>query len=171
MPSIRENIPEQSKKDLQQVLNNVENGLQSPAEALKTLENSGKYVFHGSGSKLDTLEPRQAYSAHKDGVMKKDGDPAVCATTDSKISIFRSLTGQKVKGGRSGWRLDEKGKLIFYINTVISESMLNVGYVHIFSKEDFVEYSRCEYRTGKRISPQAIIEVTQNDLPDIQVLD
>ena len=65
---------------------------------LAELAKSKDFVYHGSPFLIEKLEPRQAKTRDKKtGEMVNDGKPAVVATNDLNIAIFRALTA-KLRG-------------------------------------------------------------------------
>lgn len=154
------------------VIEQIKSGEIKGREALRVLQNTEKYVFHGSWQKLRELEPRQAYNDKK-----TDGEPAVCASNNYEISIFRSLVHTpicKTRNNFSGWSTNKEDGLIFRATEGAMESADTknaIGYVHVFKKTDFKKYSKTEYRMHEKIEPLFVIEVYKDDLPEkIEIL-
>ena len=134
-------------------------------EKLKKYQEEG-FLFHGSSDKLECLEPRQAYTfINKEKV--KDGEPAVFTSPFYKIAIFMSLFNKKncQHGFDVGYHFDN-GNFNFRA-TKKSMDQLNdssVGYVYVFSKDDFSERNSAEFVSYKTVKPVGIIEVGKSDL-------
>ncbi len=62
----------------------------SQLKKLIDMEKTERFVFHGSGLRLEKLEPRQAYTVI-DGVNLPDGPPAVFATHLVDYALFMAL--------------------------------------------------------------------------------
>lgn len=133
---------------------------------LRSLESSGKYVFHGSVKTVHILEPRQQMNFNpKQGKLAKDGTPAVCATPFVKIATFRALTSDE-----GGWtNFGQRNGKIFIRSSPEAlqwaKKNIDQGYVYVFSKRDFKRFSFFEVRTQRAIAPLAVVRVTFHDLP------
>ena len=150
-------------------------------EALEQLSKTGEFVFHGSLQKLDQLEPRQQTDFNKKtGKSEPDGEPAVCATSNYEVAIFRALISSHiaklfgVKNCFSEFGL--RGGKPYFKATLESMSLAqrpdSVGYVHVFSKKDFQPYNTLESRAYHEVKPIYIIEVHGTDLPgNIEIID
>ncbi len=169
----------------------MKNDIESPIETkefstekerLLALENTGKYVFHGSSDgSIEKLEPRQAKNMTDNGINLDDGNPSVCATPYAEIAIFRSILN---RGNITNpdyytqFGTNRVGKHNFAIS---SESALNetrdkTGYVYVLDKNDFYPYDRknpdskneksMEWRAEEEIIPVEVIEVHFDDLPE-----
>ena len=148
----------------------IERNESSAREILHTLESTSNYVFHGSPYRLDKLEPRQAYKSEK-----KDGVPAVFATPYADVAIFRALTNPRgVKGEtKSGFKLSKDETLHFSATKNLHDiAKSRVGYVYVFRKDSFRERNRMELQSFETVSPDDVIEVKGEDLPEeITILD
>lgn len=144
-------------------------------ELLEALSRTGEFVFHGSPQKLDKLEPRQQMHFNpKTGKSESDGSPAVCASPDYEIAIFRSLTSSHiarqlgVKNYYTEFGLRD-GKPYFR-GTAESIALARrpeaVGYVHVFSKKGFQSHNDLENRAYHQVEPLYIVEVKSPDLPE-----
>lgn len=138
---------------------------------LLELERTEKYLFHGSGFKIDKLEPRQAYNypsaSHKGRI--PDGKPAVFASDKAGVAVFMSIFSSPnfSRGLRSGIS-ESEDNLIFRVTKETFEQMRNArGYVYVFSKDKFQQRNNShEWISFEHIKPLEMIEVTEDDLPD-----
>lgn len=138
-------------------------------DKLVELEKAGKYVFHGSPvGDLEILEPRQAQTI-KDGthVMADDGKPAVATSPFVDIAIFRAIFNRvNIKENYTSSFSYRNGTLFFSTNKESLEQAKNCeGYVYVFEKQDFYEYSPMEYRSEEPVRPVEVIKVGFEDLP------
>jgi hypothetical protein len=151
----------------------------SAKEELHKLEKTGEYVFHGSPSKLDILEPRQAHNhIKKEGGEYEavpDGEPAVFASPFADIAIFMAVISRKNAplGTRSGFSSDSKNHFEF---RATKETMDQIGdeangYVHVFKKDGFEERNHNEVVAYQAVTPIKIIEVRKEDLPPVEIKD
>lgn len=134
---------------------------------LQELEAEGKWVFHGSGSKIEVLEPRQAHNHTKDGVAIPDDKPAVFASPSADIAIFMSIFNKNnaPKGSRSGFG-NKDGHFEFRVTPETLEQINNaVGYVYIFNKDNFISRSSTESLSYESVKPVEVIMVSEKDLP------
>ena len=136
---------------------------------LRFLESEGKWVFHGSGSHLEKLEPRQAhnYSEARAESGIPDDKPAVFATPYADIAIFMAVVSPKnVKNLRAGFSSFGEKKFEF---RATSETMNQLdqakGYVYVFGKEGFVPRGDSEMLSYETVMPSEVIEVGKQDLP------
>jgi len=149
---------------------------------LEQLEETGKYVFHGSPhSDITHFELRQG---NHNGM--PDGNPAVSATPYVEFAVFRAIintTNISIPfSSRFGFQ-DGKREFIVSSQEVLDQIQNKKGFVYVFDKKDFVPYSRdgiaysnnMEWRSYKTISPISVIEVTVDDLstisPGVKILD
>lgn len=131
---------------------------------LSELERQGKYVFHGSGKRLEQLEPRQAYTT-VDGQSVKDGVPAIHASELADYAIFMALIDVNwQKGCRASCSYDNE-KLTFGANSfclsLITPS--TVGFVYVLLKSDFEHRIGIEWRSYSKVEPVAIVAVVLDD--------
>lgn len=138
----------------------------STLHRLRSLEQSGLYLFHGSGERIDTLEPRQAVSQGK-----SDGEPAVCAAYDPDTAIYMALmdsarkvvlaSGQSCRTGYSR----NKDAYRFYATKNITDAVRSAsGWVHVISRNGFTTYY--EGTEMRRISPVDPLEAVQVQFED-----
>lgn len=151
----------------------------SAREVLKNLEETGKYVFHGSPDRLESLEPRQAYNHVKreDGEYDAipDGKPAVFASPNVDTAIFMAVVSRKNAplGKRSGFSADNHGNFEF---RATKDTMDQIGegangFVHVFEKNKFEFMNHNESVAYEAVSPVKVIEVKKEDLPSIEIKD
>jgi hypothetical protein len=136
-------------------------------ERLLELEKEGKFVFHGSPTIIDVLEPRQAYKYNKNHERKEDGKPAVFASQYADVAIFRALTSGYNVGGESssGFGIDD-GKLHFSATQNLLDAAKGmVGHVYVLDKDNFSRFVGMQCRSFKKNIPVETIEVTIADLP------
>ena len=139
----------------------------SGREILKKLESEGKYVFHGSeDGSLKTLEPRQAYT-FKGKEEVPDGKPAVHASPFTDVAIFMAIINKRncPKGFSSGFN---KTSFVLHASKETLEQLNegSVGYVYVFSKDEFVFRNDTEVVSYTEVTPLKIVEVKKEDLSD-----
>lgn len=142
--------------------------ISSNRERLHELEQTGKFVFHGSPHVLEKLEPHQAKTMSKEkSEMVDDGKPAVITSPFADIAVFRSLFNKiNIKNNYTSSFSYLNNNLFFSTNSKSLEQAKNcIGYVYIFNKKDFQQYSSMEYRSEKSVKPIEVLEVTFEDLP------
>lgn len=151
---------------------------ESPERAkLRTLENEGAWVFHGSGSKIEVLEPRQAYNYPTDSDKEKipDGKPAVFASPSADIAIFMSILNKEnaPKGARSGFDMHDDGTFEFRTTQATIDQIHNaVGYVYVFNAKKFIPHTLGECISYETVTPDEVVVVSEKDLPrDIEIKD
>ena len=136
---------------------------------LKNLEQEGKWIFHGSGSQIEILEPKQAYNHPKNSDEDKilDDKPAVFASPSADIAIFMAIVNRKnaPKGFRSGFSTNQNGIEFRVTKETIEQIHDAKGYVYVFDKDKFTERSPSEFLSYKPVSPVETIEVSDKDLP------
>lgn len=137
---------------------------------LRTFENEGKWVFHGSGSKIEILEPRQAYNYPTDSDEEKipDGKPAVFASPSVDIAIFMAILNKEnaPKGARSGFDINDNGTFQFRTTQATIDQINNaVGYVYVFDATKFAPISAGESVSYKAVIPDEVVVVSEKDLP------
>jgi len=150
------------------------------SERLRTLEETGNYVFHGSPvSNMQALEPRQGTHTpdeSKQGEKILDGKPAVSATPFVSFAIFRAIVNNANVPFKHSSRFGFKdGEREYRVSSVeVLESVRGKkGYVYVFDKDEFEPYSRdgkvrdglMEWRAYKKVKPVEVVEVTYEDLP------
>lgn len=147
----------------------------SPAKArLRTLEAESKYLFHGSGSKIDTLEPRQAYNDPRNPDEEKiaDDKPAVFASPIADIAIFMAvINGNNAPAGaRSGVSFHSGGSYEFRVTTKTMDQIGDdaAGYVYVFDRGEFIPRSpeEEEWLSYKTVVPVEVVKVSKKDLPE-----
>ena len=156
-------------------LNNMSESLERAK--LRELENEGRWVFHGSGSKIKEFEPRQAYNYPTNSQEGRipDGKPAVFASVSADIAIFMALINELNVPGRlrSGFGLDSNGKITFKATKETIEQLHNsTGYVYVFDKKKFSPRSPIESLSYESVVPDDVVMVTEKDLPkNIEIKD
>ena len=151
----------------------IEDGTINGRAALEILQQSGRYVFHGSPNRLDMLEPRQAHQHNSEtGENIPDGEPAVFASENFEQAIFKGLVSQSYNFGPgkrvSGWD-GSSSKLHYYAQGDLLEKARlesSKAYVHVFLKGDFDYVRGSEHRAHKPVKPKFIVEVNGSDLPE-----
>lgn len=140
---------------------------------LKKLEETGKYLFHGSALRLDELEPRQSKTLSKtENKMVNDGEAAVAATPYIDIAIF-SATVKQMPGRSSFTAKVTKNGIILEFEAqrhAMEEAKKAKGYVHVVLKENFSPKTghpqEMDWRSASKIKPVKIFEVGFEDLPE-----
>ncbi|OHA89687.1 MAG: hypothetical protein A2741_01905 [Candidatus Zambryskibacteria bacterium RIFCSPHIGHO2_01_FULL_43_27] len=151
--------------------------IESPERArLRELEMEGKFLFHGSGYKIDRLKPRQAHNYPTNSKEEKipDDKPAVFATPYADTAIFMAVINKPnaPKGSRSGFSHNSNGKHEYRATQGTIEQIHNAkGYVYVFNKEKFKMRSPAEGLSYKAVEPVEVVEVSEADLPDITIKD
>lgn len=144
---------------------------------LRELESENKWVFHGSGVRIEELEPRQAHSYPDAGGENKipDGDPAVYASPLADVAIFMAIFNKQnaPAGARSAMSGYENGEMKYRTTQETMDQIHNArGYIHVFSKDTFTPRSFFESLSHIPVRPEQIIEITEKDLPNnIEVTD
>jgi hypothetical protein len=149
-------------------------------EKLLKLEQTGEYVFHGSGELVRIFGPRQAHN-FKNEVQEEDGEPAVFASSAADYAIFMAIihkkncpqgyyssAGQSEKDGISYLRLRATEKTLRQLDDAV------YGWVYIFRKDQFTprEEGGIEYVCTHRIAPLKRVRVTKRDLSEtIELLE
>lgn len=138
-------------------------------QELKKFENSGKYLFHGSGIELDILEPNQAFNFIK-GKKIKDGRPSVHATHFYKIACFMAIMtkinfaeylnfGYIWSDNEVYYQVDRKT-----LNK-INKSRSMIGYVYVLKKDNFFQRNETEWIATSEIKPYKKIRIGKSLLP------
>ena len=147
--------------------------MREAASGLEKLAKTGKYLFHGSPTKMEVIEPRQAYNNSQ-----PDGEPAVVATSFYQLAIFRAImlaARAQVSPGhyQSGFSFSN-GKLSFRANKeTLTTARSNItGFVYVLDKGSFRKHSSMEYRASASVRPVRVFEVGANDLSEeIETVD
>ncbi|MCF7834281.1 MAG: hypothetical protein K9L98_01805 [Candidatus Pacebacteria bacterium] len=137
---------------------------------LKKLEKEGKWVFHGSGLKINILEPHQAYNYPKSSGTKgvPDDKPAVFASVFADVAIFMAVVNKlnAPYNFRSGFSVHGDNTFEFRATKETMEQIQNVkGYVYVFDKSKFKNRSTSELLSYKAVIPDEMIVVNEKDLP------
>jgi len=138
-------------------------------EKLKEMELSGHYLFHGSSDPINIFEPRQAQSA-LDGKSFDDGDPAVFASSEIEVPIFRSIFHpahyESLEGNfNTEMSHGENTGVSFKVSKNAMEASLDkTGYVYVFEKNDFELRNNIEWRSFKVIKPYAVFHASFEDI-------
>jgi hypothetical protein len=155
----------------------IQEKLETPTDAsayLHELEETGKYLFHGSDKMIAILVPKQpTVFDERFGKNIPDGEPAVCTTSFADIAIFRSLisSNRSKKNGIPHFSsFDIKdGEPVFSTNQEsldLTKRPDICGYVHIFDRKGFGKRDEMEWRSKGEVKPLKIIEVKSKDLPE-----
>jgi len=142
--------------------------LPSGRDQLSKLEQTGKFVFHGSPHALKSLEPQQAQTMdNKTSGMVNDGEPAVVTSQFMDVAIFRSIFNKtNIKDNYTSSFSYRDGGLSFATNIESTKQAEDcAGYVYVFNKEDFKPYSAMEYRSQNIVTPVDVVAVKYSDLP------
>ena len=152
------------KEDIKNPLEIIES-----KQRLKEMELSGQYVFHGSPHLISKFEPRQAYTA-LDGESFADEEPAIFASSEIELPIFRSIfhpsNYENVKGSFStGMSHGRDMEPFFQVSKDAMEaSRGEKGYVYVFEKNDFELRDNIEWRSKKVIRPRAVFHSSFKDI-------
>lgn len=144
--------------------------LSEAKQKLLELEESGNFVFHGSGFKISEFEPRQACN-YINGKQIPDGKPAVFASSAVEYAIFMAIINKIncPKGCRSSAG-GMAGALRFRATkeTLEQVSEQASGWVYYFDKDTFEPRSEqeSEFVSYDRAAPVGKIKVLKTDLPD-----
>lgn len=138
-------------------------------QKLLSLEATGNYVFHGSDSEIEELEPRQAHN-FVDGENHPDGAPAVFASSLVEYAILMAIINKNncpngyhsSSGTRNGITTYRATK-----ETLDQLSNDSSGWVYVFNKDDFNSRAEkgVEYISFKNVKPIEKIKVKKDDLP------
>ncbi len=149
------------------------NDISKQKQRLLYLQGLNQYVFHGSGIKLDKLEPRQAYTIINDQSVK-DGNPAVFATPIADVAIFMAIINKEnIRDFRSEF-IPNNGDPIFLATKKTLNRINNSlkGYIYVFDMKNFKLQGTCEAVSFKSVIPLETIMVSIKDLPNkISVID
>lgn len=150
-------------------LEKIREGSIKGRRALKRLEETGEYLFHGSDQRLESLEPRQGHQLNKEtGEKIPDGEPAVFAATLAEPAIFKAMIRNKIDGEWSGWDIQQGESKYSATQTALDRAKDdNVrGFVYVFRRSDFQPYRGMEYVSRKEVNPFLVVEVGGIDLPE-----
>lgn len=144
-------------------------------EKLLNLEKTGEFVFHGTGSDLEILEPQQAYN-FVDGVQIEDDKPAVFATSAADYAIFMAIINVTncPEGYHSSVGTSEKSrhpdKLFFRAKSGTLERLNDnaSGWVYVFERKFFTlrDQGGVEYVSYSAVKPIERVKVAKKDLPE-----
>lgn len=146
-------------------------------EKLISLENQGKFVFHGSPEKIKKLEVKQPYIFNKEAEKEeKHGNPCVSATPYIDIAIFRAIVNKKnfsdIVYASRFWINKNNSPQFATTKEILKRTKNKEGFVYVLDKSLFKKFSDMEWRAYKNIKPIEIISVTAEDLPyNIQLID
>ncbi len=156
----------------------INNPVESRERAkLRELENEGKWVFHGSGSKIEKLEPRQAHNYPNNSEEGKipDDKPAVFASPLADIAIFMAVINRNnaPKGSRSGFTNNGGRDFEFRVTKETMDQIHGAtGFVYVFDKRKFIPRSSGQVLSYESVEPEKVVVVTEKDLPkNIEIKD
>ena len=140
-------------------------------ERLREFEATGEYLFHGSPYRVETFEPRQAYS-DVDGKSTPDGEPAVFASAEIETPIFRSIFHDNIfkdlegsyEVGFSNGADDDGNHYIHANDAAVAVGKQNSGYVYVFRRGDFVLRGDSEWVSHKEVRPVAVFHSKFEDI-------
>lgn len=141
----------------------------SSKERLQELESTGEYLFHGSPFKINTFEPRQAYT-DVNGEPTPDGEPSIFASAEIETPIFRSifhessfdsLEGSYEAGFSNG---DDGSHYIHASDSAVEVCKQNTGYVYVFKRSNFILRGNSEWVSGVEVKPVAVFRTNFNDI-------
>ena len=145
----------------------VEEEMGEGARILHTLEQTGKYVFHGSPhANIPELNPHQP-TDWPDDIEQEDGDPCVAASQFADPAIFHAV----VRGDWRGFGQDRDDRSIFMHATqkALDLARGQKAYVYVFLKSAFAprngDERDMEWRSEGNQKPIQVVEVTDRDLP------
>ncbi|MDB5260488.1 MAG: hypothetical protein JWN37_719 [Candidatus Nomurabacteria bacterium] len=128
------------------------------------MEQTDKYVFHGSGSEIEIFEPQQAYT-RVDGVDIPDGDPAIFASSKLNYAIFMAIIN--MKNCPKGYRSSSDGREFKATAETLKQLTPGAnGFVYVFNKSDFKERANGEEESMRHesIKPLFSYKVTFSDI-------
>lgn len=135
---------------------------------LQDLEKSGKFLFHGSGYKLDILTPHQAHNFTEDKIYVPDDKPGIHATPNSDIAIFMAIFSKPNMPKELHTSFGNDGDTLLFRASKETLDQLHAntaGYVYVVDKKEFTKRSAFEYISYQEIKPISIITVTKQELP------
>ena len=140
-------------------------------QKLLEMEKSEKYVFHGSPSVVEKLEPQQAYNLIE-GQKVLDGEPAIFASSYVDYAIFMALLNRtncpKGLNSEVGYH---NGEPVFRATKKTLEQLgdKTKGYVYVFNRVNFTKINESEWVSYKTIEPVFVMTVTYSDfIPTIK---
>ncbi len=143
-------------------------------EELLKLQESGKYVFHGTHKDLTEFIPQQAFNYDGEN-QTADGEPAVYASGYAEYAIFMAIITEEncPDGYWSGAGL-QNGVLTFNATKETLNQLTDSarGWVYVFYKSDFEKRDDegVEYVAYRTVIPIKKIAVTRVDLSkDIEI--
>lgn len=132
---------------------------------LRELEESGKYVFHGSGNEIEKFEPRQAYN-FRDEKFTPDGDPAIWASPHFRYALFMAVVSDaNCPDGFHSGAGSRTGELQFRATQKTLDQLRpdSKGYVYVFNKSEFTKRDENEYFSKMTREPVERIVVRYSD--------
>ncbi len=135
----------------------------SDAELLLDIQNSDKYLFHGSQKELDLIEPRQALGDISTKEFNKS--KSVYATSSAARAIVSAIM-PKGKALEWGTLQDSEGNITIRCNKEVYEK-IGSGFVHVLGhKEDAKADSDTlsnQFKYDAPQTPHLIIPVSKID--------
>ena len=140
-------------------------------EKLLALQAESRYVFHGSPVLLEELTPRQPTITNMEtGKQEGHGDPCVAATPLAEIAIFRAIVNPvnfPFRGYGSSFGVGPDGNPRFSVTEKVLRNLAGkIGYVYVFERQGFSQFSEMEYRSAKAVKPIMAVAVSAEDLPE-----
>lgn len=136
---------------------------------LLALEKTDRFVFHGSPDIISVMEPRQAYYYDLETHEKtEDGKPAIFATPNADVAIFRALITEKTLAEDSTSSFGVNDGVIHFSATqnLLDHTRGKLGRVYVFDKSKFHTFEGIQCRSEEKIIPVEVVEVGAEDLPD-----
>lgn len=141
---------------------------------LKELEQTGKYLFHGSvQGNIHEFEPRQAYTWIT-GKKEPDGEPAVFASEFADIAVHKALINSSNIHGHfySSFYNDEAGRIRHGASEETIRQLVDPrGYVYVFDKTSFQKRHIIDWVCFQAIRPIKVIAVDKTDLPKLEIIE
>lgn len=137
---------------------------------LLRLEAEGKWVFHGTGVDVDTLEPRQSV----DTQTGPDGDPAVFASDRTDYAIFMAIINRRNFAAGIHSRVSRYGhddgdhEYVYFVPEGALDQIDDSadGWVYVYPRESFQKYKKPgEFISEAPVAPAQKILVRKRDLP------
>ena len=137
---------------------------------LRELEASGLYVFHGSETDFEELEPRQAI----DTVIGNDEEPSVHASQLADYAIFMAVAAPlgRTTAGSTSNGTNDSFRMKFSMQSSVQQRLTDQvsGLVYVLDKKDFVQRRPAEWISKKAVKPLFKVRVSKRDLPkDIEI--
>jgi hypothetical protein len=145
------------------------------ARKLHELEQSGKFVFHGSpDGEVTEFEPRQM-TTYVDDVQVKDGPPGIATTPHADLAIFHALTKDRGEGNTNFGTNDDGSIYMKASQAVLDATKDHTAYVYVFPRSAFAprygDDQEMERRSEVNQRPVQVVAVTDRDLPpDINII-